>query len=286
MEAPVKIYQINNGAIKTDKAVAAKLGPDDLCFYRFIGGNASETDNLTSELTMLREKKALLIGVFRFPFRFEGKKRYETASNQYYRMKELCDAVIYFTSDGLMETLDHNTTIRDAHQTFHAIEEHTMKTLKQLIEETGEMNIDFQDIETFIKANKGPLSLHTIEEDCFDEPLKYVIFTPYLPKDFTDGKQLIINIGYAQDVDMEAFQQINLRLHDLFSKADLFKLGSYFIDEPGERFKITLLVNGISDPVTLPDNYQRIPKYKELFRKWKILSEKSIRKIKTPTKDV
>ncbi|WP_170287546.1 cell division protein FtsZ [Aquibacillus halophilus] len=279
MDKPAKIYQIKSTLFETEKAVAANLEPDDLCFYRFIGGNSSETAELTNQLCELKEKKILLIGVFRFPFRFEGKKRFQTATIQYLRMKELCDAVIYFNSDGLMETIDANTTIRDAHLTFNAIEERTIEALKEMIEMTGNMNIDFQDIETFIKANKGPLFIHTVEEESFDEPLKYLFSTPYLPNDFTDGKQLIINIGYTQEVDMEAFRQINLRLHDLFSKADLFKLGSYFIDEPGQRLKITLLVNGIDDPIDTPDDYKKLPKYKELFRKWQILAEKGKTKI-------
>jgi cell division protein FtsZ len=281
METPVRIYQMNSGLSEEENAVAENLRAHDLCFYRFTGGNSSETDELTDQLCALREKKVLLIGVFRFPFRFEGKKRFQTATMQYFRMKELCDAVIYFKSDGLMETIDASTTIRDANLIFNAIEERTIETLQEMIEMTGEMNIDFQDIKTFIKANKGPLFLHTVEGDSFDEPLKYLISTPYLPEDFTDGKQLIINIGYTRDADMEAFRQINLRLHDLFSKADLFKLGSYFIDEPGQRFTITLLVNGIDDPIDTPDVYKKVPRYRELLRKWQLWTEKGKEKVHT-----
>ncbi|UFT99280.1 cell division protein FtsZ [Radiobacillus kanasensis] len=267
METSVSIYQMNSGILQSEKKMD-ELEPNDICFYRFIGGNPSETEDLIEQLSEIKESHALLIGVFRFPFRFEGKKRFETATMQYFRMKEFCDAVIYFNSDGLMETIDPSTTIHDANQTFNAIEEETIGTLREMVEQTGEMNIDYQDIETFIKENRGPLFVHTVEGDTFDEPLKYLISTPYLPEDFTDGKQLIINIGYTRDMDMEAFRQINLRLHDLFSKADLFKLGSYFMDEPGQRFKITLLVNGIEDPIAAPTDYKKIPKYKDLFKKW------------------
>lgn len=78
---------------------------------------------------------------------------------------------------------------------------------------------------------------------------------------------------------MDAFRQINLRLHDLFSKADLFKLGSYFIDEPGHRFKISLLVNGINDPIAIPSDYKKFPKYKGLLKKCKDLAEKGKEKV-------
>lgn len=275
METTERIYQLTQGALEMDKSDSIS---DEVCFFRFIGGNSSETHELINELRTLKEKSHLLIGIFRFPFRFEGKKRFHTATTQYFRMKEFCDAVIYFHSDGLMEIIDSRTTIREANQTFHSIEEYTIQSLKQIIEETGEMNIDLQDIKTFINKYKGPLFLHTVEGESLDEPLKYLISTPYLPDDFTDGKQLIINIGYTRDVDMETFRQINLRLHDLFSKADIFKIGSYFIDEPGQRFIITLVVNGISDPIETPNDYKKLPRYKEYVRKWQRLIEKGKRR--------
>ncbi|GAA0334885.1 hypothetical protein GCM10008967_27130 [Bacillus carboniphilus] len=279
METTGKIYQITNGALEVDRSIKGKVDSENLCFYRFIGGNSSETEELITNLHSLKEERDLLIGIFRYPFRFEGKKRFNTATTQYFRMKEICDAVIYFHSDALMEMIDSSTTIREANLTFSSIEEHTITLLKQIIEETGDMNIDFQDIKSFINKHRGPLFVHTVEGESFDEPLKYLFSTPYLPEDFTDGKQLIINIGYTRGVDMEAFRQINLRLHDLFSKADIFKIGSYFIDEPGQRFKITLIVNGISDPVEAPNDYKKLSRYKEFIRKWQRLTEKGKKRI-------
>jgi cell division protein FtsZ len=279
METAVKIYQTNYETFEMDKFVTEKLAQDNLCFYRFVGGNANETDDLIHQLDALKEKKAMLIGIFRFPFRFEGKKRFQIAAVQYFRMKEICDAVIYFNSDALMESIDKYATIREANQAFARIEEHTIKTMKQIVEQTGDMNIDFQDVEAFINKNRGPLFLHTVEGEMFDEPLKYLLSIPYLPEDFIDGRQLMLNIGYARDVDMEAYRQINLRLHDLFSKADLFKIGTYFMDEPGRHFNITLMVNGISDPIEAPDHYKKLSKYRTFIGKWRRITEKGKRRL-------
>jgi cell division protein FtsZ len=253
------------------QSIIAEQQKDDICFYRFIGGNPSETQELPKQLQSLRERKPLLIGVFRFPFRFEGKRRQMTAREQYFIMKEFCDAVIFFDSEGLMETIDPSTPIHEAREVFDTIEELTIKALREMIDETGKVNIDYQDVKAFIYQNRGPLFLHTIEGRNFDEPLKHLIQTPYLPTDFTEAEQLILNIGYTRDVDMETFRQINLRLNDLFDKAELFKIGSYFMDEPGQRFKITMLVNGLSDPVKMPEEEKNKPsssKYRNFIRKW------------------
>lgn len=272
-------FKIDTDFSDRKQSIRAELERDDLCFYRFIGGNPSETLELRNKLQSLRDRKSLIVGIFRFPFRFEGKRRQQAAKEQYFIMREICDGVIFFESDDLMETIDPSTPIHDAQKAFDDIEERTINTLREMVDETGKINIDYQDIKTFIQKNPGPAFLHTFEGRNFDEPLKYLISAPYLPKDFTEGELLIINIGYTRGVDMEAFRQINLRLNDLFDKAELFKLGSYFIDEPGQRFKITLLVNGLRDPVeTIKEEYQQsTSKYKSFIKKWQRLADKELR---------
>ncbi|MEN2465097.1 cell division protein FtsZ [Ornithinibacillus sp. JPR2-1] len=270
MERIFEPFKRKTDVSEQKQATIAEFQEDNICFYRFIGGNPGETETLGHKLQNLKKSKPLLIGLFRFPFRFEGKRRKMTAREQYFIMKDYCDAIIFFHSDELMETIDPTIPIHEAHQAFDAIEERAIGTIRDMVEDTGKVNIDYHDIKAFISRNHGPLFIHTIEGRSFDEPLKYLISTPYLPKDFTEAKQLIINIGYTRDVDMEAFRQINLRLNDLFDKADLFKIGSYLIDKPGHLFNISLLVNGIQDPVDAPikSNKNTFSKYKKVIRKW------------------
>jgi cell division protein FtsZ len=275
MKNSVRIFQIKQEITEKDLSMLSTMESDDICFFRFVGGNVGETKGLIEQLSSLKEKRILLFGIFRFPFRFEGKKRLHTAVAQYHQMKEICDAVTYFHSDGMMDILEPGTTIKEANLTFDSLEESPIVALSEMIHVPGEMNIDVQDIQTLIKNKKGPLFIRTFEGDSFDEPLKYSISAPYLPQDYADGEQMIINIGYSQDVDMGAFRQINLRLNDLFHKADLFKIGTYFIDEPGHRFKITLVVSGILDPYPRPEKMKRMSLERHWFkRKWDKLFRK------------
>lgn len=250
MEKSAKIFQINHrfsagtGLAQSDSVQA--IPQIHVC--RFIGGNASETEALVEQLQALKRKKGMLLGMFRFPFRYEGKKRLQIAIMQYNMMKQLCDAVTYFYGDGMMDMLEPGTTVKEANEIFYLLEEAVVDALEEMICIPGEMNIDVHDIHTFLTAKKGPFFLHSFEGKTFDQPLKHFISAPHLPPDFADGQQMIISIGYTRDVDMETFRQINLRLNDLFHKADLFKIGSRFMDEPGQRIKVTLLVNGLADP--------------------------------------
>jgi cell division protein FtsZ len=270
LEKSGKIYRIKH-QLSDESSVS-------ISFYRFIGGNASETDEMVEQLHALKREKGLLFGIFRFPFRFEGKKRLQIAIMQYYRMKAICDGITYFHGDGMMETLKPGTSVKEAHEIFSSMEEAAVTAMEEMICMPGEMNIDGRDIHTFMTAYKGPFFLRSFEGDSFDEPLKYIIAAPYLPPDFADGRQMIIQIGYTREVDMETFRQINLRLNDLFHKADLFKIGTYFMDEHRSSIKITLLVNGLIDPFPRPDSMKS--KYfpsLALLRKWGAAIRMSIR---------
>jgi cell division protein FtsZ len=275
MEEYIRVFEIKQELSDKDLNFLLTMDQENICFFRFVGGNLSETNGLVKQLYRLKDSKCLLFGIFRFPFRFEGKGRMQTAIEQYYRMKEACDAITYFYSDGMMEMLEEGTSIREANQQFEQFEKAPIEAIKEMVQQTGDINIDVRDIQTFIRDKKGALFIRTFEGISFDEPLKYLISAPYLPPDFTEGKQMIINVGYTNDVEMNTFRQINLRLNDLFNKAEIFKLGSYRIDEAGSRLKITLMVNGISDPFTRPNKMKQGPLYQYWFmRKWRKLSQK------------
>lgn len=264
------VYKIKHSQLGQKPSLAENLSVNDICFYQFVGGNAEDNERLLERIHTIRERCGLLIAVFRFPYRFEGKQRARTAIRQYYLMKKWCDGMIYYLGDGMMEKIEPGTPMKEAHEKFVAFEESCIHSMMELVDTPGEMNIDVSDIQSFVKRSDGPLFLHTIEGDVFNEPLKHIISEPYLPFDFTEGKELILNIGYTKDIDMNSYQQINLRIHDLFHKADLVKLGTYYMDEPGTKLKITLFVNHLNDPFP-PEESLHTLSLKMLREKWKSL---------------
>lgn len=273
MDRHYRIIQIKHFHFDKQKTEIENLTENDICFYHFIGGNSDDTDVLLERIGNIKEKRSLIIGIFRFPHRFEGKRRLRIAINQYYMFKKLCDGLIYFLSDGMMEKIESGTPINEAHNQFMAYEESCIKAMEEMIDNPGDINIDVRDIQSFVKRRTSPLFLHIIERDDFDEPLKHIIEKPYLPADFTDGEEMMMNIGYSRDIDMNTYQQINLRMNDLFHKADLVKLGTYFINEPGKKMRITLFVNGLGDPYP-PSEHLNFLFFKMVKQKCKSLLQK------------
>ncbi|MFA9560104.1 cell division protein FtsZ [Evansella sp. AB-rgal1] len=264
MESAITIYEINQDLHDNDLDYLLDMEKDNICFFRFTGGNRSETESIVKKLFRLKESNILLFVIFRFPFRFEGKSRMDAAIEQYFNLKEISDAIIYFYSDGMMDMLDESTSIKDAKRQFDQFEQVPIQAIREMLHQTGDINIDVQDLKSFIHNKPGSLFVRTFEGHSFDQPLRDLISAPYLSKNYTEGSQIIINIGYTQDVDMNTFRQINLRLNDLFHKTEIFKLGSHFLNESETKLKVTLIVNGISDPYPPLENKKpmRLYQYK------------------------
>lgn len=245
----VRIFKVKQGLAADSAALISNIHRNDLCFFRFSGGNTGETARLIGDLCNLKTTGVFLIGIFRFPFRFEGKRKLQIAMFQYQQMRALCDTTTYIRADGMLETLNDEMSLEDACQKLDWMEDAPIRSIEELIQFTNQTNIDAEDVRRFLSNSKGPMYIRTFEGDKFDEPLNDILHTPYLPDDYTEGRQLILTIGCSRKVRMDTFQWMNLRLHDLFHKCELLKLGTYFFDAPtGNHFRITLMVNGIRDP--------------------------------------
>ncbi|MBO8172998.1 MAG: cell division protein FtsZ [Bacillaceae bacterium] len=278
MGQEVSIFIFKQSVGNKDMSQVSQIEPDDICFFRFRGGNPGETEEMVESLYRLKETQGFLIGIFRFPFKFEGKKRLETAVMQYHQMKGICDAVTYFDSDGMMELMDPEVPYKQAQETIESLEEAPVRIVEEMVRLSGEINIDVHDIKTLLKGDDGPVFIRTIEGDSFNEPLKYAISAPYLAPDYAEGRNMIVNIGYAREVDMNTFRHMTLRLNDLFHKADILKMGTYSMDEPGQRFKVSLFVTGIEDPYPLPEQgvATRINQRYQIRHKWNLFKKKCV----------
>jgi cell division protein FtsZ len=272
----VRIFKVKQALGADSEALISNIRGNDLCFFRFSGGNVGETPRLIEELCDLKATGVFLVGIFRFPFRFEGQRRLQTAILQYYQMRELCDAVTYIHADGMLETLNEETSVEDAYQKFDWVEDEPIRAIEEMLRVSEQASVNAEDLRTFLSQTKGPVYTRTLDTDASDEPLHDVLDTPCLADDYTEGRQLIAYMGCAKDMPMSTFQLMNLHLHDLFHNCESFKLGTYFLDKPGRtRFRITLMVNGIADPYPQTQPFRRF-RVQQLWlkRQWSLMTYK------------
>ncbi len=103
---------------------------------------------------LAKEKGALTIGVVTRPFNFEGQHRAEKAEIGLKELRDSADSVIVVPNQRLIDTIDRidrKLPIPEAFKIGDEILLHGVQSISDIITETGEINVDFADVETVMR---------------------------------------------------------------------------------------------------------------------------------------
>jgi cell division protein FtsZ len=100
---------------------------------------------------LAKEKGALTVGVVTRPFDFEGKHRAEKAEIGLRDLRDTADSVIVVPNQRLIDTIDRKLPIPEAFRQGDEILLHGVQSISDIITETGEINVDFADVETVMR---------------------------------------------------------------------------------------------------------------------------------------
>lgn len=100
---------------------------------------------------LAKEKDALTVGVVTRPFDFEGRHRAENAEIGLREMRSNTDSVIVVPNQRLIDELDRKLPIPEAFKYGDEILLRGVQSISDIITETGEINVDFADVETVMR---------------------------------------------------------------------------------------------------------------------------------------
>ena len=100
---------------------------------------------------LAKEKGALTVGVVTRPFDFEGRHRAEKAELGLKELRDSADSVIVVPNQRLIDTLNRTLPIPEAFKAGDEILLHGVQSISDIITETGEINVDFADVETVMR---------------------------------------------------------------------------------------------------------------------------------------
>ena len=215
--------------------------------------------------SVAREQGALTIGVVTRPFDFEGQRRAEHAEYGFHELRESTDAVIVVANQRLLDTVDAEPSTSEA---FHMSDETVLlgiKTVADIIVESGEINVDFADIESIMK-DAGTVLMGMGQASCENRAriaMKDAIASPLLDgKNIGSATGLIVNITAPQDFMMNELDTAMKVLQDEAFDAQII-FGLVYRDddpEPEGTVYVTILAAGIeaqNEPAVAPSTQQR-----------------------------
>lgn len=119
------------------------------------GGTGSGAAPVVARLA--REAGALTIGVATLPFSFEGSRRIAVARAGLTALQEHCHTVIVIPNDRLLSALDRRATIDQAFLAADALLREAVQGIADMINATGEINVDLADVRTVATAGKAAI---------------------------------------------------------------------------------------------------------------------------------
>ena len=172
------------------------------------GGTGTGAAPVVAQLA--KEMGILTVGFVTKPFKFEGKKRMQFATDGIERLRHNVDTLIVIPNDKLLGLMDRRASMTDAFARTDEVLMQSVQGITDLINKKGQMNLDFADVQTVMR-DKGiahiGMGSATGEDRCM-AAVQQAIQSPLLETTIDGADGLIIN--FSGDVGfLEASEAAN-----------------------------------------------------------------------------
>ena len=220
--------------------------------------------------TQAKERGALTIGVVTRPFNFEGQRRSATAEEGLEELRAAADSVIVVPNQRLIDTMDRKLPIREAFRMGDQILLHGVKSISDIVTESGEINVDFADVESIMR-NAGSALMgmgHATGDNRAQIAAEQAISSPLLEQTNIAGAVgMIVNITAPPDFMMHELDDAMGVIQDTAPDAQII-FGLVYKDELelGDEVLVTVIATGFDSvggqaayQVDEADTYQSEP---------------------------
>ena len=217
------------------------------------GGTGTGAAPLIASLAC--ESGALTIGVVTRPFDFEGQRRASSAEAGLQELREAADSVIVVPNQRLIDTMDRKLPIREAFRMGDQILLHGVKSISDIVTESGEINVDFADVESIMR-NAGSALMgmgHATGDNRAHIAAEQAISSPLLEQTNIAGAiGMIVNITAPPDFMMYELDEAMQVIKDTAPDAQII-FGLVYKDELelDDEVLVTVIATGFD---TIADN--------------------------------
>lgn len=244
-----------NSAIENIEEIRALLGNGTKMVFVTAGmGGGTGTGAAPVVAQIAKEMGILTVGIVTVPFGFEGRKRRQQAEEGLDEMRQNVDTLLVINNERLRE-ISGNLSIGNAFSQADDVLTMAAKGIAEVISVTGNINVDFNDVNTVMK-NSGVaiMGSATAEGDNRAiEAVQHALSSPLLnDNDISGAKYVLLNITYGEkEVLMDEITAITDFIQDeAGSTADVI-WGHGYDATLGDKLSVTIIATGFnSAPIT------------------------------------
>jgi cell division protein FtsZ len=189
---------------------------------------------------------ALTVGVVTKPFHFEMKKRMDSAIKGIEELREKVDTLIVVPNQRLLEILDKNVSFIDAMKKADDVLAQAVKSISNLITQTGLINVDFADVRS-VMDNGGAALMgigYADGENRAELAAKMAIESPLLEVSVDGAKGVLFNIIGGKTLGMSEISLAAEIVKDRIAPDATFIFGASIDPSYEERLEVTVLATG------------------------------------------
>lgn len=189
---------------------------------------------------------ALTVGVVTKPFHFEMKRRMDSALKGIEDLREKVDTLIIVPNQRLLETMDKNVPFLEAMKKADDILAQAVKSIANLITQTGLINVDFADVRSVM--DNGGTALMGIGvatgENRAAEASKMAIESPLLEVSIDGAKGVLFNVVGGRDLSMTEISEAAEVVKEKINPDAIFIFGASIDPAYEDKFEVTVLATG------------------------------------------
>ena len=236
-----------SAALEDAEHISELLSGADMVFVTAGMGGGTGTGGAPVVAQLARESGALVIGVATKPFSFEGKKKMRVAEAGLDKLRENVDALITIPNQRLLNMVAKDTTVVEAFKKADDVLLQAVRSISDLINVHGQINLDFQDVKT-VMGNTGMALMGTgmaSGENRAIEAAQKAIASPLLEDLSIQGAQgVIINFAAGNEVTLhEISEAADLIQEEADEEAEVI-WGVVLDDTLGENLRVTVIATG------------------------------------------
>jgi cell division protein FtsZ len=209
------------------------------------GGTGTGAAPLIGEIA--RELGALTIGIVTSPFAFEGRKRMRQAEQGLAELNRAVDTTIVVPNDRLLSVVGKGTTFKDALKKADEVLLHATQGISDLIQVTGEVNVDFADVRTIMSCRGAALmgSGFGEGENRAVEAAQEAVSSPLLDDVSIRGAQgVLINITGGMDLAIDEVTLISSIIQEEAGDEAEIIFGAVHDETLEGKVRVTVIATG------------------------------------------
>lgn len=236
-----------------ENEIKKKLFNIDVIFL--VAGLGGETGSLVPQhvARIAKELGILCIGLFSFPFEFEGRSKKVRSQQAYLSLSMYTDVLVCIENDRFLDSNLKSNSLRGINDLFSDSNSHfnaLIKGLVNVILRPGLINVEFSDVKLLF-TNMGlstvGYSLQRGQERAELAVMKLLESPALHHYELSSAKGVLVNITAGMDMSIEEFETVGNTVKEFVAENAMIVIGAVIDPEMVDTMEVTAIIAGLPE---------------------------------------